>query len=351
MNMKYVREPGYVYDLFSPFVIYFNKETFLEAEINKNAVAEERKYFENILDYFSPFSEALYPFFYMKDNARTFMTQHYFYAFKSVLFSDFSFRTVLDALKNHREVQRHMLRFFFNSLDDETLDEYINSLQKLCLLIGASRYNDKLKCGLITIFADPDTAIQQLVYALQTAEVKLSQYYEKNYQKLMDLQWSIDIDNLQDNFSLLGNHEVDLVNREIVYFTLCLAFKNCIKAEYVDRDLLLMLGSDHESRFRYLHTQNNSIQLDLLGAALSEPNRVEIFELMYNKGEITVKDIEQTMKISGTNAYYHLMMMLKANIIQTRNQGRTVCYSINKNHVDLICRYFSKYGNKPLEVR
>jgi len=351
MEMKYVREPGYVYDLFSPFVLYFNKEAFFEAEIIKNNEAAERKYYEGILDYFGPFSDELYPFFCMKDNARTFVSQYYFYAYEAEMFTTFSLQTVMEALSNTDQVKDNLLRFYFSALDEAEIKNCLHSLEAVSTKIMFSDYSDRLKCGLTRFFLNPAAAVQKLNYALMSAEVKLAQYYEKNYQKILDVQGSISYQELKDSLSSSRNYHFDFDKYTQAHYSVCLIINKCVHIIYTPNSTLFLLGYDFSSFFKYLLEKSDTIKLDILGTALSEPNRVEIFELMYQRGEITIKDIEQTMKISGTNAYYHLMLMLKSNIVQTRSQGRTVCYSINKNQIDRICKFFSKYGNNPLEVK
>ena len=193
--------------------------------------------------------------------------------------------------------------------------------------------------------------MMKLRHSLQSAEIKLSQYYEKNYRRILSTQGSIDVDTFKTRLKELGNYKVDFSNFENVHYSICIILKNCIKSLYDSNVIHLFLGWDYESRFEYLIAQTKSLQLDVLGTALSEPNRVELFKMMHTNGEITIKDIEQTMKISGTNAYYHLMLMLKANIVQTRNKGRTVHYSINKNQMDAIAKFFGQYGNNSPEVK
>jgi hypothetical protein len=68
--------------------------------------------------------------------------------------------------------------------------------------------------------------------------------------------------------------------------------------------------------------------------------------VMDDKDEITIRDIEQELCFTGTNAYYHLSLMIKANMIKTRNQGRTILYSINKHYFDVVCEMLGKYSNK-----
>lgn len=61
-------------------------------------------------------------------------------------------------------------------------------------------------------------------------------------------------------------------------------------------------------------------------------------------GEVTIKDIEQKLGFTGTNAYYHLMLMMKTGMLETRNQGRTVFYRIHKEYFIKLCKAIKKYA-------
>ena len=50
----------------------------------------------------------------------------------------------------------------------------------------------------------------------------------------------------------------------------------------------------------------------------------------------TIQDLERAMGLSGTNAYYHLTILIKANVVRTRNQGRLVIYSLNREYFDFV---------------
>ena len=86
--------------------------------------------------------------------------------------------------------------------------------------------------------------------------------------------------------------------------------------------------------------------MDVFGNAIAEKNRVEILDLILRKKEITIKDVEQEMKLTGTNAYYHLSLMIKANMLKTRNQGRTVLYSLNHRCFAVVQDMLNKYINE-----
>ena len=84
-------------------------------------------------------------------------------------------------------------------------------------------------------------------------------------------------------------------------------------------------------------------ELENFGNAISESNRVSILNLIYEKDEITIKDLEQEFGFTGTNAYYHLSLMIKAGMLKTRNRGRTILSSINKQYFQTLCGMLEKY--------
>ena len=65
--------------------------------------------------------------------------------------------------------------------------------------------------------------------------------------------------------------------------------------------------------------------------------------MIAQKGEITIRDIEQELNIAGTNAYYHLSMMLRVGMVQTRNRGRTLLYSLSPEYFNSVINALSQY--------
>ena len=73
-----------------------------------------------------------------------------------------------------------------------------------------------------------------------------------------------------------------------------------------------------------MQNEAQRVNLDVFGTAVSEKNRIGIIDALLLRDEMSIREIEGMFGISNTNAYYHLNLMLKANIIRTRNQGRTL---------------------------
>ena len=177
-----------------------------------------------------------------------------------------------------------------------------------------------------------------------TKDLQLSQQYEKNFRKLSELQQQFDLATVSDKWKQgkITSCYLDSFNK--FYVSFCLIHKVCLRALFQPSKITLILGIDYLSSLDYFAYQNEAPELDAFGNALAEKNRVEILELLRRRGEITIRDIEQELGFTGTNAYYHLSLMIKANMVKTRNQGRTILYSINKRYFDAIRGILSKYA-------
>ena len=106
------------------------------------------------------------------------------------------------------------------------------------------------------------------------------------------------------------------------------------------------MGIYAEDALKSLQSQKRLVDLDVFGTAVSEKNRVGIIDALLVRDEMPIREIERMFEISNTNAYYHLNLMLKANIIRVRNQGRTMFYSLNREYFDNLIEALKKYGTQ-----
>ena len=145
--------------------------------------------------------------------------------------------------------------------------------------------------------------------------------------------------------SYIPNWKIEFSNSEELFVSFCCCAKNCIKLNTAESSLIV-LGADYEADIADLQNQMQRPALDLLGTVLSEQNRIDLLDLIYKKGEVTIHDIEEELGIAGTNAYYHLSMMLRIGMVKTRNRGRTLLYSFNEEYfisvADALLHYIKK---------
>ncbi|MHB1154618.1 MAG: ArsR/SmtB family transcription factor [Eubacteriales bacterium] len=342
-NLKFIKEPGYTYDLFFIFTLYFNKEYCLTNFINYNKSSEDTDYFNKLFSNFQPISDELLPFFYLKDDKKSFMTQFYYEPYKEEFTTTYNLSSVQTLIADYDKVVSNLIKFYFLNVTEQTLMECKNSVTAIGRLIRNSDYSSNIKSSLYSFFLEPIPFIQKLSYELTAKEFELSQQYEKQYKDTSELQRQIDIVQISEKFKQCKNQKCDLDYFDDIYISVCILSKNCIKLHYYDGKAVLLLGTDYDSCFDYIINQNHLPELDAFGNVISEKNRIEILNLILRKGEIIIKDIEQELGFTGTNAYYHLSLMIRVNMIKSRNQGRTVLYSINKQYFDAVCDMLGKY--------
>lgn len=346
-NLKFLKEPGYMYDLFFIFTLYFNKEYCLTNFINYNKSSEDTDYFNKLLLDFVPIPDELLPFFYLKDDKKSLMTQFYYEPYNEEFTTTYNLSSVQTVIADYDQVITNLIKFYFLDISEKTLAECKSSVTAIGRLIRSSDYSSDIKSSLYSFFLEPIPVIQKLSYELMAKEFLLSQQHEKKYKVITELQHQINIALISDNLKQCKNQKCDLDSFNDIYFSICILNKNCIKECFLENRAVIILGSDYQNHFHFLISQNRFPELDVFGNAISENNRVEILDLIVRKDEITIRDIEQELGFTGTNAYYHLSLMIKANMIKSRNQGRTVLYSVNKCYFDVVCDMLSKYSNKP----
>ena len=104
-----------------------------------------------------------------------------------------------------------------------------------------------------------------------------------------------------------------------------------------------MLGFTYRESLKSKKNEKILPELDVFGNVISEKNRIEILNLMVKKGAVTIREIEQELGFTATNAYYHIMLMQKAGMLQCGNVGRTIFYSLDKEYFEKLEKMIKKY--------
>ena len=83
-----------------------------------------------------------------------------------------------------------------------------------------------------------------------------------------------------------------------------------------------------------------------LGTALCEESRIKILKFLLEREEVTCKDLEKEFSFSGSTAYHHINIMTKSGLVKTRNEGKTILYSINAKYISNIIGVFNNFLKK-----
>lgn len=343
MNIEFLREPGYTYDLFYVFSWYFNKEKLEEDFVLTGF--DDKEYLDEIVAKFLPISDELQVFFHFDDiNQSVIWEKYYQYKYNAALQGEYDLNVVLKMLSDYDQVVENVLQFYFRELSAEELAECRVSLPKVNQLIKNAKLPDNVKSALYSFVIDPVPVIQKLIEELQEKEKIHARLHEEDQKVILERQEHFDYLRLVEDFKNQKNRSTDLN----AFGKVCISFSAynqytvhwCIRRGII----FIILGVDYQKALDYLTKQAIGPELDTFGTAVSEKNRVEIMNYILKKGEVTVKEVEQDLGFTAANAYYHLNLMLRSGILSIRNQGRTVLYRLDKGYFKGLCEALRKYA-------
>lgn len=347
-KIQLLKEPGYIYDLNFIFCLKFNKQLYIDPLLSNEEKEEAIEYFNDISTQFGNIPDDLYVFFHAIETGRAFLPSCYFNPYKNQFSSTFNFKFLLNELSDSNKLIRNLIRFYFYELDDQAVEECAVSLNKIFLRIKESEYSEKEKNKLYEFFIDPHFHILMLQQQLIEKEFLLSQYYKDNYQKIIDLYNQTTYELLCEQ---LKNFKELNLDSEAFYLSFCLLNSFCVYLHSTEETFFLMLGRQYYSILKSTRISNKKRLLNNLGTALAEESRIKILNFLLSYGEITCKKLEKEFNFSGSTAYHHITILTKTGLVKTRNEGKTVLYSLNREYFDDIIRDLLKYSNLKKGVR
>ena len=210
-------------------------------------------------------------------------------------------------------------------------------------LIQNSPYSGDLKSVLYAFFINPKAIIQKLILELKTKESSMSQNYSMNHERILSLKNEMSLERVKRFQRYVKEKKVHIENANDMYFSICTYIRQVVLICHLHGKVLVICGYDCFDFLDYLSSDGTVIGLEGFGTAISEKNRLEILDFILLKQEVTIKEVEDQLGFTSANAYYHLSLMIKENMLNTRNQGRTVLYRINGEYFDKVRNALGKY--------
>lgn len=344
-KIQLLKEPGYIYDLNFIFCLKFNTQLYIDTLPNDDKKEENVKYFKEILNRFDDIPNDLYVFFHAIETGRAFLPTFYFNPYKNQFSTTYNFKYLQEELSDHNKLIRNLIKFYFYDFDNDAVEQCASSLNQVFLAVKNSNYSEEEKNKLYEFFIDPSRYIQLLQYELMQKDFMLSEYYKDNYQKIIDLYNQTTFESLHGDLKDFRNINIE-DGSEIVYISYCLLNKFCISVWFLENGFLPLLGCEYMSILGYAKDISRDPELYSLGTALCEESRVKILNFLIEREEVTCKDLEKEFSFSGSTAYHHINIMTKAGLVKTRNEGKTILYSLNRRYIANIINVLSRILNK-----
>lgn len=76
--------------------------------------------------------------------------------------------------------------------------------------------------------------------------------------------------------------------------------------------------------------------------ALSDPLRVQVLDLLRDR-ELCVCDLCETLEVSQSKLSFHLKTLKEAQLVQARQEGRWVYYSLNLAQFVVLEQYLAEF--------
>ena len=335
-----LKDPGFVYDLNFVFYLKFNQKLYIENLANKERKREDSQFFSDLQKNFGYISDDLYVFYHAVENGRCFMFKEYVVSNKDRFLTDFNLKFFVNEFNDEEKLIRKLLKFYLYNLSDKELEECMCSQAKLFAHIKETEYSGDEKSKLYEFFVDPKPYIRKLQYELMDKAPLLDAYHKLNYDKMIETHNNMDFKTLRDMMFELQDLSFLDNNEEQLYISYCLLNKYIIDFVGLEDGVFYFLGYDYISILEKAKKKVKNFNLEGFGQAFGDESRVKIFNFILNNGEVTCKDLEKEFDFSGSTSYHHITMMTRTGVLQTRNEGKTVYYSINFKYIDRIIDTF-----------
>ena len=331
-----INSVGYIYDLYFPFILHYNKDKGFSELVNYKKPIADSDFFSELVDECGPFAPSLAPFFSQKDNSQCFMLTCFFG--KNKLSESDTLDSLCKELSDVDGVFSKMLEYYFPRADRSGLTK--SNIAEIGVLVRESSLDDTVKSGLFSFFIDPDSSVALLCSALrERAEI----IEKRREESVTELYSSVPDINSEELLNRIARVKSFSKLPEKLYISFCAAAKNTVEFVSDGKNVTLILGFDYMCALESMEYRKRP-ELDSFGNAISEKNRVEILELMKRNGSVTIRDIEKELGLTGTNSYYHLSLMLRTGMIKTRNVGRVVFYSIDSDYFGTIINMLKNFA-------
>lgn len=126
-QIRLLKEPGYIYDLFFIFILRFNTKLCLNDLKVDDKLSENIKFYNDVIEQFADIPEDLYVFFHTIENGRCFMTTQYYNPYKEQFTTTYNFKFLLNELADKERLKESLIRFYFYDLPDEEVEACMRS--------------------------------------------------------------------------------------------------------------------------------------------------------------------------------------------------------------------------------
>ncbi|WP_264535582.1 ArsR/SmtB family transcription factor [Flavobacterium sp. N1736] len=77
--------------------------------------------------------------------------------------------------------------------------------------------------------------------------------------------------------------------------------------------------------------------------ALGHPTRIQIMTLLWKRNNRTCGEIVELIPLAQSTISKHLLELKKANLVNIKNEGKKIIYSIEVDNIQILKKYLTSY--------
>ncbi len=343
MDVKFKRDPGLIYDIISMLIMKLNpKEKWVSTVVNSSHENGDLTYYNYWMDQFDEPDQRLLLFVYRKDTrALTFLSIF----FKDQLKKN-SFQLDLDIIFQELNDADTMFQKIFHFYLQEEASASIRPAEVAEKIYNRNDLSDDIRFFLLNFSVNKKPYIDCLKELITNYYNQFCESYGLRANELLLLHENLYMPDLQKIMSLhLNSSDSDAEiehqwnSLKTISISFCLFMKNGIWITLLDdAHGWCILGQNYAETL--LIDINFKISPEAIGNAIGDRHRERIVGIILEHGEQSSGDIAKKLGLALNTVTYHLDIMKKANLLCSRNQGKSTFYWINSKTCEEASRMF-----------
>ncbi|TDO83967.1 DNA-binding transcriptional ArsR family regulator [Flavobacterium chryseum] len=94
---------------------------------------------------------------------------------------------------------------------------------------------------------------------------------------------------------------------------------------------------------KHLNFDTETKSIGKICKALGHPTRIQIMTLLWKRDNRTCGEIVELIPLAQSTISKHLLELKKANLVNIKNEGKKIIYSIEVNNIEMLKKYLTSY--------
>lgn len=325
----YREEPGLLLDMLFLLKLRFNgEEAYREHRDNLSFDPSAEKLYREFQERAADIDPRLLAFFYyrLETGVGTLLISYMRQFYREFMEEEHTVDAFLQSLRDWTRLKRFACREYFPDMSLPDLGEPDGDSVRTTVL--ASAYPEELKLYLLSFLLSPASEAEFLIAELQKALAICREIRAGDRELLTRFA-----DNREDEIVEKAGLSLDMKKENFhrICFTCCSVARQTVSSLPYGDTYLLYVGLGARE---YLHSWQKQTEIDWIGLSqcLQDGQRLRILAMLQKK-EMYCAEIARELGLKNNSTLYHMNMLQKQGLLQTRVEGHRTMYRLNAEYL------------------